>query len=583
MTLHIEIEIVQFEKSIFAQNFTQTFVQTHFQHFTSSISDIKLPRKFTFPFYYEPHALCELAANEVQNYLLTQTDFEHNFGLDTSEKGLVIGKMFGVLVVQNQQNGIGYITAVSGKLAEKNVHKKFVPPVYNMLTKDSYFLKEEHVLNSINLELEHLENNTQYQTLRAQFKSENKKAATDIQEKKEGLKAAKNDRNLRREKARSKLSLEAYTLFEEALSKESLEAKYFFNNVNRYWEHILNATTEKLSVFTSQIDLLKERRKSLSAALQEHLFEQYQFLNSKKEVKNLSQVFTETSSQNLPAGSGECAAPKLLQYAFLHNFKPIAMAEFWWGQSPNKEIRKHQQFYPACQGKCKPILTHMLAGIDMDTNPMLQNPAIGKELETVFEDENLIVINKPAEFLSVPGIHIQDSVYTRIKQQVTNISGPIIVHRLDMSTSGLLVLAKNKKTHKDLQSQFINKTVKKRYTALLDGIVNDNTGTINLPLRVDLEDRPRQLVCFEHGKQAETKWEIIERKNGITKIHFYPISGRTHQLRVHASHTLGLNIPIIGDDLYGKKSNRLFLHADTLEFTHPTTKQKMIFHEKAAF
>ncbi len=558
-------------------------MQTHFLHFATPINEFKLPSKFTFPFYYEPHPLCELAANEVKNYLQTQTDFEHNFGLDTSKKGLVIGKMFGVLVVQNQQNEIGYITAVSGKLGEKNIHKKFVPPVYDMLTKDSYFLQEEHVLNSINLDLESLENNTEYLTLLAQIKSENKKATLDILEKKEALKAAKKDRNLRREKAKFELSLEAYATLEEALSKESLEAKYFFNNVKRYWEHTFNALKEKLSVFTSQIAILKEQRKTKSAALQQYLFEQYQFLNSKEEVKNLSLLFADSSAQNLPAGSGECAAPKLLQYAFLHHLKPIAMAEFWWGQSPNKEIRKHQQFYPACQGKCKPILTHMLAGIDMDTNPMLQNPAIGKELEIIFEDEKLMVVYKPAEFLSVPGIHIQDSVYTRIKQQVKNISGPIIVHRLDMSTSGLLVLAKNKKAHKDLQSQFINKTVQKRYTALLDGIVKDNTGTINLPLRVDLDDRPRQLVCFEHGKPAETNWKVIEQKNGKTKIYFYPISGRTHQLRVHASHTLGLNIPIIGDDLYGKKSNRLYLHADTLEFRHPTTKQKMIFHKKAEF
>jgi len=558
-------------------------VQSHFQHFSTPINEFKLPSKFTFPFYYEPHPLCKLAANEVQNYLKTQTDFEHNFGLDTSKKRLVIGKMFGVLVVQNQQNEIGYITAVSGKLAEKNIHKKFVPPVYDMLTKDSYFLKEEDVLNSINKELESLKNNNEYLTFLAQDKSEKKKAAIDIQEKKESLKAAKKDRNLRREKAQSELSLEAYATFKDALSKESLEAKYFFNDVNRYWEHILSPLKEKLSVFTSQIALLKEQRKIKSVALQQYLFEQYQFLNSKKEVKNLPQLFAETSEQNLPAGIGECAAPKLFQYAFLHNLKPIAMAEFWWGQSPTKEIRKHQQFYPACQGKCKPILRHMLEGIDMDTNPMLLNPAIGKELETIFEDEKLIVVYKPAEFLSVPGIHIQDSVYTRIKQQVKNISGPIIVHRLDMSTSGLLVLAKNKKAHKNLQSQFINKTVQKRYTALLDGIVTDNNGTINLPVRVDLDDRPRQLVCFEHGKPAETNWEVIERKNGKTKIHFYPISGRTHQLRVHASHTLGLNTPIIGDDLYGKKSNRLYLHADTLEFSHPTTKQRMIFHKKADF
>ena len=558
-------------------------MQLYFQYFKTTLNNFILPSRFTFPFYYEPHPLCEIAANELQKYLQTQTDFDHNFGIDPSKKGLSIGKMFGVLVVQNQQNEIGYITSVSGKLAEKNIHKKFVPPVYDMLTKDSHFLAEENVLNSINLALEDLEDNNEYLSLQAQYLSEKKKATADIQEKKETLKAAKKERNLQRKKAKIKLTSEAYAAFNEVLAKESLEAKYFFNNVNRYWEHILNAIKEPSSTFTNEIELLKEQRKTKSALLQQYLFEQYQFLNSKKEVKNLSQLFANTIEQNPPAGSGECAAPKLLQYAFLNDLKPIAMAEFWWGQSPNKEIRKHQQFYPACQGKCKPILTHMLAGINMDINPLLQNPAIGKELETIFEDENLIVVSKPSEFLSVPGIHIQDSVYTRIKQQVKNISGPIIVHRLDMATSGLLVLAKNKKAHKSLQSQFINKTVQKRYTALLDGILTDNKGTINLPLRVDLGDRPRQLVCDEFGKPAETKWEVIERKNGKTKIHFYPISGRTHQLRVHASHTLGLNIPIIGDDLYGKKSDRLFLHADTLEFKHPVTNKKMIFQKNAEF
>ncbi len=558
-------------------------MSTHFQQFSTPINKYKLPSKFTFPFYYEPHPLCVIAVTEVQSYLQTQTDFEHNFGVDTTKKGLVIGKMFGVLIVQNQQNEIGYITAVSGKLAEKNIHKKFVPPVYNMLAKDSHFLQEEQVLNNINQLLESLESNNDYKSLLEQFEIEKEKAAIDIQEKKDAQKAAKKDRKLRRDKAKTELSLEAYTVLEEKLSYESLEAKYFFNNVNRYWKHTITALQEKLSTFTNQIAQLKEGRKTKSAALQQYLFEQYQFLNSKKEVKNLLQLFPEASDQNLPAGSGECAAPKLLQYAFLHDFKPIAMAEFWWGKSPNKEIRKHQQYYPACQGKCKPILKHMLAGIDMDTNPMLQNPAIGKELEIIFEDKSLVVVYKPEEFLSVPGIHIQDSVYTRIKQQIKNITGPIIIHRLDMATSGLLVLAKNKKAHKALQSQFINKTVQKRYTALLDGIVKDNNGTINIPLRVDLDDRPRQLVCYEHGKPAETKWEVIERNQGKTKIHFYPISGRTHQLRVHASHELGLNIPIIGDDLYGKKSDRLYLHADTLEFLHPETKQKMSFNKKATF
>ena len=554
-------------------------MSNYFQPFSTSIKGIALPKKFTFPFYYEPHQLCEIAVDELQDYLKSQIDFEHNFGLNSYKKGLEIGKMFGILIVKNTDDEIGYICAVSGKLAETNHHKKFVPPIFDMLSKDSYFLKEEEVLNNINQQLEVLEKNTDYLMLKNQLKTEIKNSKIDISEKKTALKEAKKERNFRRAKAKKELQLENYAAFEEALSKESLEAKYFFNNVTRYWEHTLNNIKNQLSVFTNQIDELKEKRKTKSAALQQYLFSQYQFLNTKKEVKNLLEIFDE----NPPAGSGECTAPKLLQYAFLHNLKPIAMAEFWWGKSPNTAIRKHGYYYPACQGKCKPILSHMLTGIEMDTNPMLQNPAVGKELEIIFEDDDLLVVHKPAEFLSVPGIHIQDSVYTRIKQQFPNISGPIMVHRLDMSTSGLLVLAKHKKAHQHLQSQFINRTVTKKYVALLDGIIKEDSGIIKLPIRVDLDDRPRQLVCFEHGKNAETKWEVVQRKNNKTRINLFPITGRTHQLRVHVSHLLGLNTPIIGDDLYGKKANRLHLHAAYLEFEHPTTKEKMAFNKEAEF
>ena len=558
-------------------------LQTHFQSFSTSIKGIELPQKFTFPFYYEPHRLCRIAADEIQSYLKSQTDFTHNFGLEPNHPGLVIGKMFGVLVVKNMQGEIGYISAVSGKLAETNVHSKFVPPVYDMLVKDSHFLLEEKKLNQINFELDQLENDTIYKSLVSDLQSEKEKAKIDIEEKKKQSAKAKKDRNDRRKKALAKLSLEDFNTLNESFAKESLDSKHFINNVTRYWEHIVRQKEEKVKNYTNQINHLKEARKTKSMALQHYLFEQYQFLNSKKEVKNLTDIFKDSIDQKIPAGSGECAAPKLLQYAFKHHLRPIAMAEFWWGQSPNKEIRKHQQFYPSCQGKCKPILKHMLSGIELDENPMLQNPAIGKELETLFEDDHLMVVFKPSDFLSVPGIQVQDSVYTRLKQEVKNISGPIIVHRLDMATSGLLIIAKNKNAHKSLQSQFIQKTIRKRYTALLDGEVKNNSGTINLPLIVDLNDRPRQLVCFDFGKPAETKWEVIERKNGKTKVHFYPITGRTHQLRVHASHASGLNIPIVGDDLYGRKANRLHLHADTLEFTHPVSQKKMEFHKEAEF
>ena len=259
------------------------------------------------------------------------------------------------------------------------------------------------------------------------------------------------------------------------------------------------------------------------------------------------------------------------------------MAEFWWGQSPNSEIKKHGHFYPACRGKCEPILGHMLSGIEMDENPMLTNPALGKELPIVYEDEYLAIFNKPSEFLSVPGKNISDSVYERAKTLYPDAKGPLIVHRLDMSTSGLMLIAKTKEVHQHLQSQFLKRTVKKRYVALLDGIVKIPSGEIYLPLRVDLDDRPRQLVCYEHGKTALTYFETIDTKKRQTKVYFYPVTGRTHQLRVHAAHPLGLNTPIVGDDLYGIKGNRLHLHAESITFRHPISKEVVTFQVDAEF
>ncbi len=259
------------------------------------------------------------------------------------------------------------------------------------------------------------------------------------------------------------------------------------------------------------------------------------------------------------------------------------MAEFWWGIWPNSAIRKHKKYYPACQSRCKPILNHMLNGVEMEQNLLLENLSEDKKLEIIFEDDVLIVVNKPAEFLSVPGKTIQDSVYSRIKEKYPTATGPLIVHRLDMSTSGILLLTKTKEANKVLQSQFITRTVKKRYVALLNGDLSTKKGTIKLPIRVDLDDRPKQLVDFVHGKNAETNWEIINNENGKTRVYFYPITGRTHQLRVHAAHKNGLNTPILGDDLYGKKANRLHLHAQFIEFTHPTTNKKMSFTVDADF
>jgi tRNA pseudouridine32 synthase / 23S rRNA pseudouridine746 synthase len=256
------------------------------------------------------------------------------------------------------------------------------------------------------------------------------------------------------------------------------------------------------------------------------------------------------------------------------------MAEFWWGQSPKSEIRKHKEFYPACRSKCEPILGFMLQGLNVEPNPMLQNSALGKDFEIVFEDDYLILINKPAEFLSVPGKLVFDSVQTRIQQKYPNAK---LVHRLDQSTSGLLLIAKSDVIYRPLQEQFIKRKVEKRYDALLDGKLKQTEGWINLPLRVDLDNRPHQLVCYEHGKPAQTRYEVIEEFEDKTRVHFFPYTGRTHQLRVHASHPDGLNAAIVGDDLYGKKGDRLCLHAGLLAFTHPVSKEKLSFTCQAPF
>ena len=324
-------------------------------------------------------------------------------------------------------------------------------------------------------------------------------------------------------------------------------------------------------------------RKNQSSELQQQLFDNYIFLNNLGKQKNIGEIFSDTYTQKPPSAAGECAAPKLLQYAFLHGLHPITIAEFWWGQSPKSEIRVHGQYYPACRGKCGPILAHMLEGIEVAENPMLQNPGEGKTLEIVYQDEYLLVINKPAEFLAVPGIHIKDSVAERMKMQFPNASGPLVVHRLDMSTSGLMLIALTSEVYIDLQKQFIDRKIQKEYEALLDGTLSQDKGQIKLPLRLDIDDRPRQLVCFKHGKSALTHWEVIERKDGRTRVIFKPITGRTHQLRVHAAHSLGLNAPIIGDDLYGKIDNRLHLHAARIIFSHPVSKEIMDIKLKATF
>ena len=538
--------------------------------FTTSITDIPLPERFTYPFCYTPHPLCILAAKEVQSYLTRQTAWKDE---------LRQGKMFGVLIVQTEHGETGYLAAFSGILAGKNLHPFFVPPVYNLLQPQGFFKIEEENISSINRNIRQLENDKAYAALSAELARTIQSAENILATAKAQLKEAKTAREQRRKEKELNAQEEA------ELIRESQFQKAEYKRLERSWKARITTLQTQTEDWERRISALKSERKTRSAALQQKLFEQFGMLNYRGEVKNLCEIFGQTVHKTPPAGAGECAAPKLLQQAYLHGWKPIAMAEFWWGDSPKTEIRHHGHYYPACKGKCEPILQHMLQGLQVEENPKLKRMQVpSKNLEIVYEDPWLSVINKPAGMLSVPGKEDAVSVYSLMREQYPEADGPLTVHRLDMATSGLMLIAKTKRVHQNLQAQFKNRLVRKRYVALLEGIVPKNKGTVDLPLCLNPLDRPRQMVHTEHGKPAITDYQVLERLDGKrTRIAFYPRTGRTHQLRIHAAHPLGLHCPIIGDELYGEKADRLYLHAEYLEFTHPITGETVRITKEAEF
>ena len=536
--------------------------------FTTSITDIPLPERFTYPFCYTPHPLCILAAKEVQSYLTRQTAWKDE---------LRQGKMFGVLIVQTEHGETGYLAAFSGILAGKNLHPFFVPPVYNLLQPQGFFKIEEENISSINRNIRQLENDKAYAALSAELARTIQSAENILATAKAQLKEAKTAREQRRKEKELNAQEEA------ELIRESQFQKAEYKRLERSWKARITTLQTQTEDWERRISALKSERKTRSAALQQKLFEQFGMLNYRGEVKNLCEIFGQTVHKTPPAGAGECAAPKLLQQAYLHGWKPIAMAEFWWGDSPKTEIRHHGHYYPACKGKCEPILHHMLQGLRVDENPLLADSHRETKLDILYEDDYLLVINKPEGMLSVPGKGDVDSVYQRLSILYPEATGPIIVHRLDMATSGLLLAAKTKEAHQNLQAQFKNRTIQKRYIALLEGEVPQDEGEIRLPLCPDPLDRPQQIVSEEFGKPAFTRYRVLERTSGKTLIAFYPQTGRTHQLRVHAAHHLGLHCPILGDELYGRKAERLYLHAEYLAFTHPITSERIEIQKSPAF
>ncbi|MFN3016191.1 pseudouridine synthase [Vibrio coralliilyticus] len=552
-----------------------------FTSFNTPIDGYSLPDKFTFPFFYQPHPLCELAAQELQQHLVEQTDWQHDFGIDGNQSGT--GKMFGVLLVESPQGEVGYLSAFSGKIADQNLLPGFVPPVFDMLAEESFFRAETAEIMAANQKFNQLKSNPRIAELTSKLNQLTSEYQQQEQLQRDTMIAGRAERKAQRKLAESSLAGEALKSRLDELAKQSVAEKNVLKYLKLEWDEKIAVLQRELDELNTNLNALKEQRKTLSNTLQNKLFDNYRFLNIRGEEKSLNAIFKPTSAPVPPAGAGECAAPKLLHFAFKHGFKPLALAEFWWGVSPKSEVRQHGKFYPSCHSKCFPILGHMLEGMTVDDNPLEENWAEDKELEILFEDEAMVVVNKPSGLLSVPGKTIKDSAYTRLQQRYPDVEGPFVIHRLDMATSGLLVFALTKRANKSLQKQFISRSVQKRYVALLEGKVNQTSGQIELPMRGDPDDRPRQLVCFEHGKPAETYWELIESRDGRSKLYLYPKTGRTHQLRVHCAHHLGLNLPMVGDGLYGQRADRLHLHAQRLEIEHPYSKQPMTFEAECEF
>ena len=535
-------------------------------YFADSISLLSLPEKFTYPFHYTPHPLCVAAAGEVGRYLSTKGEWQGE---------LRKGKMFGVLIVRTGEGEVGYLAAFSGILAGKNRHTYFVPPVYDVQEPDGFFRIEEEQISGINRRIEELQADVRYKDCKQRLADETILAGQVLDDIRGRMKAAK----VERDRLRSTVT----RVDSEQLIRESQFQKAELKRQKQYWKDHLASLQAEVEVFETEIERLKAERKTRSAALQQWLFKQFRMLNARGEERDLCNLFKDTVQKTPPAGAGECAAPKLLQYAYRNGWQPLAMAEFWWGDSPKNEIRRHGYYYPACKGKCGPLLKHMLQVLHVEESPLETDMHRDTELEIMYEDEWLSVVNKPAGMLSVPGKSDIDSVYGRVRRMYPEATGPMIVHRLDMATSGLILIAKTKEVHQNLQAQFKNRTVCKRYVAWLDGIVEKKEGHIELPLRPDPEDRPRQVVDAVHGKHAVTDYTVLHYDSGRTFISFIPKTGRTHQLRVHSAHPLGLNAPIVGDELYGRKADRLYLHAEYLGFIHPVSGVYMEIEKESGF
>ena len=576
---------------------------------------IPSPRQFTYPFCYEVDPLAEAASLELQRYIA-------DADLMSTEKGC--GKMFGVLVVEYEdESGAlqrGFLAAYSGLLGGRNDWPYFVPPVFDAQQPDGHFKRTEREISAINSEIAAIENDAEYLQSVEQHEQTKKRLQAEVDAFKAEVDAAKVRRDARRKSGEP--------LSEEEQAEMIRESQFMKAELRRRRKAMEQADSTLTTQHSTFLKSLQRKRKQMSDELQRWLFSAYRMLNAKGEERDLIDIFREYTHAMPPAGAGDCCAPKLLQYAYLHHLRPVCMAEFWWGESPASEIRHHLHYYPACRSKCLPILTHMLKGLDVAPNPLAQKRHTA-EPRVLYADEYIMVVDKPAGMLSVPGkaesvrsefsdsanISVEEYFANNSKLKIQNSKFLKAAHRLDMDTSGLLVLARTEQAYVELQRQFASRETVKRYEAVLSGVPTQNSKlktqnsstqpsgcleAISLPLIADINDRPRQRVDMEHGKPALTLYNIVEVRavdantavayttkkvdKRRTLIHLYPKTGRTHQLRVHCAHPLGLACPILGDPLYGiERADRMYLHAAELTFRHPVTDETMHFLSPSGF
>lgn len=530
-----------------------------FHPFTPQPSAEELPHLFTYPFHYTPHPLIQRAAAELRTHLLSCSSWQAE---------LQGGKMFGVLLVRNAAGELGFLAAFSGLLGGSNHQPYFVPPVFDFLDPQGFFKKGEARLTEMNRQVAALKESEAYLKAHELLTAVSGEAEEELSHMKEEFRKAR----LRREERRATATPEELQL----LNRESQFQKAELKRREKAWAGRMAECRALVEEQEAALTALKQERKRLSEQLQQQIFRNFTFRNALGEEQSLQQIFCEAGRGEPPAGAGECAAPKLLQYAYLNGMQPLAMGEFWWGDSPRGVLREDGRFYPSCTSKCKPILGFMLQGLEVEPDPVVREASAHSEVEVIYEDEYLAAVYKPAGMYSVPGKdEAVSSVLSWAQNRYPDSDSPLLVHRLDMHTSGLLLIGKTKEAHAALQQMFERHQIRKTYIAVLDGIVPQDEGLIRLPLRPDVEHRPMQMVDPVHGKPAVTRYRVLERSGQTTRIAFFPQTGRTHQLRVHAAHPDGLGCPIRGDQLYGRPSDRLYLHAEQVQLAHPVTGQRL--------